>query len=462
MGFDGEPTRHLSLRRIVNNPKVRELHARIKRRPAFETTPGASFLGPEATDDLKKTGRGTPAFVVALDSSSNSIEFDDGYPGASAGYLTSVAVVIRLQELTSAHATGHGVPPERFRNLKNTQSSEAVLPGVGLLIDDCEDEAESFRRALYEMMETQDPIGDGTESLLKTYEAIVASRLGQETSLECPFHNGHTECGSEKPQFTLKPGCYECGCSRKRRLHSTDWLRLSDGLSSDSHSSAVNEAAEFIQKLTLLNVLRFMERTQALGAAANIAFVIDGPLSVPGLVASIKPLFLEELQRINREVRKITGTDLLIVGVEKSGRFVNHFERIEREHQKRHAKELPRGSLLLPDNDYIRKNVIPGVKPFGESSSFGRRLLYRNIHAVNLVASVPFLHKDDDDITRKAEIGQFPRLPDVLRLMDEVWSRQYENGVMPLIVAHAEAAIPLHLGAKVFKQILKEAWGKNP
>lgn len=461
MGFPGEPTRHHSLRRIVNNPKVRELHQRIRRRPESATKPAASFLSPAATLALKQGATPLPTFVVALDSSSNSIEFDDGYPGASAGYLTSVAVVIRLSELTAAHASGTGIPPEKFRDLKSTQSTEAVLPGMGLLIDDCEDEAESFRRALYEMMAAQDPIGDGAESLLQTYEALVASRLNQTTDLRCPFDNGHSECGGQAQGFVLSAGSYTCSCAKKKRLHSTDWLRLSDGLHADSHSNAVNEAAEFIQKLTLLNVLRFMERTDALSSAANIAFVIDGPLSVPGLVASMKPLVEAELQRINAAVRKQTDSDLLIIGVEKSGRFVNHFARIEREHQKQHGCEFPRGSLLLPDNDYIRKNIIPGIKPFGESSSFGRRLLYRNLHAVNIVASVPYLRAGDDDIVRPAEPAQFPRLADVLNLLDEIWSRQYENGVMPLIVAHAEAAIPLHLGAKVFSKLLKEAGGNR-
>jgi len=442
----------------VNNAKVKELHGRIKRRPATHENPGSSFLSPSDTRTIKATGAGQPAFVVALDSSSNSFEFDDGFPGATAGYLTSVAVVIRFSELIAAHKAG-GIAPEKFRELKQIQSSEAVIPGIGLIIDDCEDEQESFRLALYEMMEVQDPIGDGGESLLETYEALIEDRIGKETDLECPHSNGNSECQGSAG-FILNKGCYFCPCPLKKRLRSTDWLRLSDGLNSESHSNAVNEAAEFIQKLTLLNVLRFMERSNALLAAPGIAFVIDGPLSVPGLVASMQPLVVNELMRINDKVRATSGTDLLVLGIEKSGRFVNHFQRIEREHQKRHSQELPRGSLLLLDNAYIRRNIIPGKKPFGESSSFGRRILYRNIHGVNIVASLPFLREGDEDIVRTAEQSQFPRLPDVLALLDDIWSRQYDNGVMPLIVAHAEAAIPLHLGAKVFAQMLKEGWAR--
>jgi hypothetical protein len=460
MGF-GQPARHHSLRRIINNPKVQELHKRIGRRPESASKPAASFLSPADTLALKQKAGSLPSFVVALDSDSDSTEWDDGYPGAYVGYLTSVAVAIRLDELTAAHNSGTGITPENFRKLKKTQSSEATLPGIGIVLDDCEDETESFRRALYEMMGSQDPIGDGKETLLKTYEAIVDGRFNQPTGLKCPFDNDQSQCGAQGADYVLNAGCYKCNCSEKKRLHSTDWLRLSDGLRAGSHSNAFAETAEFLQKLTLLNVLRHMERINALGAAKQIAFIIDGPLSVPGLVASSRPFIEAELQRLNALVKKATDSDLLIVGIEKSGRFVNHFERIEREHQKQHGSEFPRGSLLLPDNDYIRKNIIPGKKTFGESSSFGRRLLYRNVHAVNMVASVPFLRPGDRNIDQKAAPDQFPRLPDVLNLLDAIWSRRYENGVMPLIIAHAEAAIPLHLGNKVFTKLLSEAAGLN-
>ena len=51
---------------------------------------------------------------------------------------------------------------------------------------------------------------------------------------------------------------------------------------------------------------------------------------------------------------------------------------------------------------------------------------------------------------------QFPRLPDVLLLLDKLVSSRYENSVIPLATAHAEAAVPLNLGKPIFEDIARQ------
>jgi len=51
---------------------------------------------------------------------------------------------------------------------------------------------------------------------------------------------------------------------------------------------------------------------------------------------------------------------------------------------------------------------------------------------------------------------QFSRLPDILNLLDKLVSSRFPNSVSPLISAHAEAAIPLNLGKRIFEDIAKE------
>jgi hypothetical protein len=43
-----------------------------------------------------------------------------------------------------------------------------------------------------------------------------------------------------------------------------------------------------------------------------------------------------------------------------------------------------------------------------------------------------------------------------MSLLDQIVSSRFQNSVSPLISAHAEAAIPLNLGKRIFQDIARE------
>lgn len=43
-----------------------------------------------------------------------------------------------------------------------------------------------------------------------------------------------------------------------------------------------------------------------------------------------------------------------------------------------------------------------------------------------------------------------------MSLLDQLVSNRYPNSISPLISAHAEAAIPLNLGKRIFEDIARE------
>ena len=83
----------------------------------------------------------------------------------------------------------------------------------------------------------------------------------------------------------------------------------------------------------------------------KLAFFIDGPLAVFGPPAWLSEAISKELKRINTIVQKETGKDLIIVGIEKSGEFVSHFDEID--------NTETAGQNLFPNGSYvILKNVF--------------------------------------------------------------------------------------------------------
>jgi hypothetical protein len=204
-------------------------------------------------------------------------------------------------------------------------------------------------------------------------------------------------------------------------------------------------------------LLRVMD-SAPLNALSRLAVVMDGPLAVHGQPAWLSMAISKELARLNGKLRAATGTDLLIVGVEKSGFFVEHFEKLCAAAD---AGRLPfamgRQTALLLTDEYIKKQVIftDGQKPYGEATYFGRKLLYRTKSGAKIVASLPYLEPNHRDLTT-AQPDQYPRLADALSLFDALVSSRYPNALIPVALAHGEAAIPLRHGTRVLERLARE------
>lgn len=111
---------------------------------------------------------------------------------------------------------------------------------------------------------------------------------------------------------------------------------------------------------------------------------------------------------------------------------------------------------MLTDH-YIKRNIIfsESVKPYGQDTYFGRKLFYKAKSGQKLVPVVAWFNEAQKDTTT-ANINQFTRLGDVMSLLDQLVSNRYPNSISPLISAHAEAAIPLNLGKRIFEDIARE------
>jgi hypothetical protein len=206
-----------------------------------------------------------------------------------------------------------------------------------------------------------------------------------------------------------------------------------------------------------VNILRSIESKGWMTTLRRLAIVLDGPLAVFGHPAWLSPAISQELQRINQRARAVNGgSDILVIGIEKSGAFAQHLDQLD---QTRGGGKgsIPPGTVGLLTDQYIKRAIIPSdsSKPYGADTYFGRKLLYKTRTGALIAATLPFLHGDDRDISR-ADVAQYPRLADALTVLDDLFSSRYPNALAPLVAAHAEAAIPLNLGRRVLERLARE------
>lgn len=444
MPYEGEFAGYKPLARIANSERVQDIVSRSKKRMPEE---GYSNVAP-LVSDVRPSGW-LPDLVLAVDGSYHQLSVENGYPGAELAYLTVASVILDVKKQRELDQN-RPVDPLASRGTEEAGSIDCALPGCNVIVDDESTPTASFRRVFFESIQEKRPLSDG-ETLLDTYEALLAYK--PETRLQqCPYEDCPTDAA-----YVPAPDESTCKCERRRPWYSTDALRIHEGLNPTGPSGAMfAEAMQVWERVWAVNFLRWIEQEpRRFRLLRNLAIVLDGPLAVFGHPAWLSHAIYHELKRINEAARKIIDKDLLLIGVEKSGAFVDHYEVLDAPTREMNGKPRfdPQIGVLLT-NEYIRTHISIGDKPFGEDTYFGRKFFYKTSSGARIVASLPFLTEESRDLSR-GDSRYFPRLEDALSLLDATFSARFPNAVAPLVSAHAEAAIPLNLGREVLEQLAR-------
>ncbi|MHB8996171.1 MAG: DNA double-strand break repair nuclease NurA [Armatimonadota bacterium] len=448
MPYEGEFAPYRSLRRLAESGRVRELlsHYQVQESPTVDGGGRRLVAAPIQSSSWQ------PDWVIAVDGSHMPTPVRNGYPGAEVGYITLACVAIDVHKMRELDAIRPANPVE-FRKIEQPNSIDGVLPGCNVIIGDAGCAKESLRQVLFDLLGSHRAFEDG-ESLLETYEALLSQRPRGEGQ-QCPYDD--CPAGPERIEVPSH-GTGSCACARHRKLYSTDALRVYERMQpAGSNGETYGEIMQVVERLWIVNILRSLEAKNLLPSMRRFAFVLDGPLAVFGHPAWLSQAIYRELCRLNVLVRAATGgQDMLLLGVEKSGAFSSHFEMLDQSPEGE-GNQLPNGSLYLLEDDYIKTNIVfsTSPKPYGQDTYFGRKFLYKTHSGNRIVGSIPFLHENHRDL-RRAEVSQYPRIEDAVRLMDELVCNRYPNALLPIASAHAEAAIPLHLGERVLERLARE------
>lgn len=457
MSFEGEFASYGPLRRLLASEKVKSLESRFKVRGSngqlrdFE----AEIISRQDVNESEIK----PDLVLAIDGSYMPAKAENGFPGAEFGYVTISSVLIDLKKVSEIENKDF-IDPREFRKTEKASTIDSVFPGCNIIIDNEKDAKCSMRKALLEELRSNRVFENG-ETLLDTYKYLLkvkrevfSDQNPPKSPIEDYSHKDMTYSSSGEEEFI----CPHSG----ETLYCTDALRIHELMNpAGSNGEMYGQIMSTLEKLWLVHILRSFESNEWLPTLRRVAFIMDGPLAVFSTSSWLAKVISYELTRINEKQKKINDIDLLIVGIEKSGTFFNHFEEIDTTSEGI-SDNFPMQSSLLLDDDYIKKNIIfsESKKPYGKDTYFGRKFFYKTKSGQRLVSVVACYTPEQND-TSTSHIGQFSRLGDIMSLLDSLASSRYPNSVSPLISAHAEASIPLNLGTRIFEDIAREIRERN-
>jgi len=443
MPYEGEFASYKPLRRIAEADRVKTLLKKARTITPAQGSSKALLPLPAPVLNAKM-----PDYAFAIDGSHAEVDIINGYPGAKVGYVTVASVLLNLKRIDELDEN-RPIDPREFRKTEEASTLDAAMPGCNVVTRTHTSALESFREAFYENF--LDVIVDNQDgrSLLDTYEALLGKRTSRSTA--CPYKE---RAGCDQ-SFVIPAGSTSCPCTHAYPIYSTDALRVHERFhDSSTNGEAFGEVMQVWERILLIHLLRWFERRGLLEQIAKIAFILDGPLAMFGHPAWLSPIIKSELKRLNAVVRDQTGNDLLIIGIEKSGTFVTHFEEVDR--TKTGEPFFPSGTYALLTDQYIKERIIfsSSDKPYGQDTYFGRKFFYKAKSGARIVGTIPMLDDTQDDISVD-DIARYPSFSSVCAILDKLVSSRFPNSVGPVITAHSHAAIPLVLGTKVLEQLAR-------
>lgn len=441
MPYEGEHASYHLISRIANSEVVQDF---LRNQCDISE---AEYIRESAFNDLNvqvpPTSSWMPKYIIAIDGSNMPVPVRNGYPGAELCYISVASVLLDMDLLKELDTQRFG-DPALYEKTRRVDPEVDVLPGANVVMRGEGSSLNSFRRKLFEIIQSWQ-IEDGSESLLETYESLLKYKTSHKE--QCPYD----DC-----DFTLSQGTgvYKCSCNRSRTVYSTDALRIHEGFNpSGSSGAAFTEVMQVLERIWLIHILRSLEKKNLLRSLKRVAIIIDGPLAVFGHPAWLKDAIMKEIRRINTVFKQLTGNDLLILGIEKTGPFMEHLAMLDVNPDGSPNRIAP-GTVMLITDQYIKRNIIrsDSERVYGQQTYFGRKFFYKTRSGALIVGMTPFLTDYHSDLTT-ANLDQYPRLVDGLGLLDKLISSRHPNAVVPIVEAHAEAAIPRREGIRILEEL---------
>ncbi len=381
--------------------------------------------------------------ILAIDGSNIYEPIPGALPSTEAGLVSLGMVLMDLEKLEALQRLPESgaVDPRLLRETEKGESLGMMLPGMNAGKKDGTDPGTWFRQIFNNELEKASVGGE-------TFAETLYHLLGLSHKVEhCP----NPDCEEENLSLPLPGQVDYCPTCRVEVLL-TDGLRIhTQFVENTSPIECHNRVRDTLEILALVNSLRYLaESDTGLIAIGNIAFVMDGPLAAFGTIAVLARAVRRELQNIQSQLnKKRPGSLLLVMSGVKHGPFVDHAAELDRAPAP--GERIPKNSLWLPNNDYIRTNIVArhsdSPKPWGELTYYGRPMVMKTKNGQRLVLNI-------------AQPEAKPPLTNAvapLALADAV------NTAGPLGVgtdqflalrrAHKQAAIPLSTGTDLIKSL---------
>ncbi len=377
--------------------------------------------------------------IIAVDSGFTEVPVQTRFPSSKICFFQFGALTFATEDLAALECHPF-IDPEDISRLNQIERLQLILPLRNVQVRTESSLTSSIRRTVYEFflnkLENQE--------ILETLRWLLYQEYGAGKPFwklaNCPIC-GHSNVVLEHEKITdeyLVP-CSEC----HELLYLTDVFRLHEAIDNELGASGiVGYVTNAFEQIVIAHIIhRILELKPAL--LNEIFFIRDGPLAFFGQTANMHKPMRELIAHLTMKY------DLFMVGLEKSGPFVEHAKEI--------FEKLKPSTALILDNEYIYKYILPGRadndRPYGSTTYYSNKVIFKTTTGSMHVLSVPTVLEGMSN----PEVTDIPNLETILTNVELLRCDMYDNALIPVALANKLVSLSAHPSSRVLQKFAKEA-----
>lgn len=407
---------------VINNPQVQEFLAHCTL-----PEPADEAVVSEFTTPVPPPGASRTKLVVAIDGGFQEVPVQPRFPSSTLTFFTFGPLLLQMQDLRELDESPF-LAPEDMARLKKIQRYNLVLPTRNISSRG-QSLTRSVRDTLHQFFsarrEDDPPFYVALRWLL--FRGWQSQSQYSWTIPHCP----NPQCGNPIV-LSASSGdqipCPACG----EPVYLVDALRLHEVIDDDHGAGEIlSYLMTTLEQVVLVHVVKLMWELKKAFLRETL-FIKDGPLAFFGQTAQLSVpmrelvIFLQN-QPYPHQGNGATTSYFNAVGLEKSGAFVDHAVQID--------DRLNPGSVLILGNRYIYRYIIPGDenrdRPYGESTYWGSKLIFKAHDGNTYVATVP-----TTQLKLQPEWDDFVSLDEILSVAGQLRCSMYDNALVPIALAN--------------------------
>ena len=433
---------------IINDPFIKDF---INRCDLPSNSDDITDSDKEQIYELDKSAIANPIkHLVAVDGGYTAVEVKKNYPSSQIAFFQFGALLFAVEDLESLSDKPF-IFPEDINQLHNLQRFKLALPIKNIKLKKEESLSNTVRKSIYDFFMKQRDKTNFMETLswfiFEEYKKSPKESYVLGSNPNDPDDSKDIILNQKnmKSDFTFD--------TKDGVVYLTDVFRLHEAVDEEQGAGGIlGYVTRLIEQMILVHYVKFIYKNNKL-LLNEFMFIADGPLSFSGQTANMhKPMrelctYLEE------------KAELFLVGVEKSGPFVDHAYEICI--PKKGISVLDVGNYFLLSNEYIYKYIIPGnsdTMHYGSTSYYGGKVIFHSSDGQILIVTVPTNSKY---VIKEPTIDRYLNIEKILLNIEKLRCDLYDDSLVPIALANKLVSLANHPSKIILEKFASQNINKS-
>jgi len=378
-------------------------------------------------------------WIVAIDGGNTTVPVKSKFPSSTLTFFQFGANALSIDDLNSLKEEPY-ISPENISKLKELHRRKLVIPtkNIGLKKEDGTRATLTFsvRKAIYDFFKNEDLLETLSWFLFEKYNSSCAKN-----EYELASHPENPELKKVIIKHSELTNEYKIN-HPDGKIFLTDVFRLHEIMDDDFGAGGIiGYLTNIVEHFILIDYIKnvFRRRKSALN---EVVFIKDGPLGFFGQTANMHKPMRTLINYLNENEK------IFIVGIEKSGPFVEHAMEIQ--------DKLKPGQAYLFSNHYIYKYIKPGdintTEPFGKTSYYGSKLIFKSRDEKIYLITLP---TENPEVVLNPQKKDFKNIDTILKYLEKLRSDMYNNSLLPIALANKLVSLSDHPSSMILEKFAK-------